>query len=94
SHSISSSTAAGTPPCHGRSRARSVHRRSDIIAVPAYLDQAGPSCRASVFASTSSPFPLKNLEGWCYECGDRPPSSPPPVTVAVAESTPSVLGAD
>uniref|UniRef100_A0A0D3FQH5 Uncharacterized protein n=1 Tax=Oryza barthii TaxID=65489 RepID=A0A0D3FQH5_9ORYZ len=50
---------AGTPPCHGRSRARSVHHRSDIIAVPAYLDQAGPSYRASVFASTSSPFPSR-----------------------------------
>ncbi|BAH92411.1 Os03g0809400, partial [Oryza sativa Japonica Group] len=85
SHSISSSTAAGTLPCHGRSRARSVHRRSDIIAVPAYLDQAGPSCRASVFASTSSPFSFKNLEGWYYECGDRLPSSSPPVAVAIVD---------
>nr|XP_025881655.1 uncharacterized protein LOC4338216 isoform X2 [Oryza sativa Japonica Group]XP_025881658.1 uncharacterized protein LOC107277846 isoform X2 [Oryza sativa Japonica Group] len=75
---------------HRSSGARSAHRRSDIVAVAINLDQAGASHHATSFTSTSSPFPLKNLEEWCYECGDRPPSSPPPVAVAIVDSASSV----
>nr|XP_015624245.1 uncharacterized protein LOC9272334 isoform X1 [Oryza sativa Japonica Group] len=75
---------------HRSSGARSAHRRSNIVAVAINLDQAGASHHATSFTSTSSPFPLKNLEEWCYECGDRPPSSPPPVAVAIVDSASSV----
>ncbi len=74
---------------HRSSGARSAHRRSDIVAVAINLDQAGASHHATSFTSTSSPFPLKNLQEWCYECGDRPPSSPPPVAVAIVDSASS-----
>ncbi|BAH91640.1 Os02g0300301 [Oryza sativa Japonica Group] len=74
---------------HRSSGARSAHRRSNIVAVAINLDQAGASHHATSFTSTSSPFPLKNLEEWCYECGDRPPSSPPPVAVAIVDSASS-----
>jgi hypothetical protein len=71
------------------SRARSKRRCGGIVAVATDLDQAGPCHRAIVFASYSSPFPLKNHEEWCYECGDRPPSSSPPVAVAIVVSASS-----
>ncbi|BAH94862.1 Os10g0385550 [Oryza sativa Japonica Group] len=74
---------------HRSSGARSAHRRSNIVAVAINLDQAGASHHATSFTSTSSPFPLKNLQEWCYECGDRPPSSPPPVAVAIVDSASS-----
>nr|XP_015645126.1 proline-rich receptor-like protein kinase PERK9 isoform X2 [Oryza sativa Japonica Group] len=57
---------------HESSRARSKRRRGGIVAVAIDLDQVGPSRRAIVFASYSSPFPLKNHEEWSSEEGDRP----------------------
>uniref|UniRef100_A0A0E0E8Z3 Uncharacterized protein n=1 Tax=Oryza meridionalis TaxID=40149 RepID=A0A0E0E8Z3_9ORYZ len=68
---------------HGCSSACTGHRRSDIVAVAVDLDQAGASHHATSFASSSSPFPLKNPEEWRIEEGDRPSSSSTPVTVAI-----------
>uniref|UniRef100_A0A0E0M170 Uncharacterized protein n=1 Tax=Oryza punctata TaxID=4537 RepID=A0A0E0M170_ORYPU len=49
---------------HESSGARTEHRRHDLVAVPAAVDQAGSSHRAINIASTSSPFILKNPEEW------------------------------
>uniref|UniRef100_A0A0E0MLV8 Uncharacterized protein n=1 Tax=Oryza punctata TaxID=4537 RepID=A0A0E0MLV8_ORYPU len=54
------------------------HRRISVVA-PATVDQIRPSRRASVFASSSSPFPLKIREECCTGEGDHAPYSSPPI---------------
>ncbi|BAT01090.1 Os07g0405700, partial [Oryza sativa Japonica Group] len=81
-------------PHHRCSGARTECRRRVLVVVPTAVDQAKPSRRANIFSLKSSSKPFKNPRQWRSKCGDRPPSSSPPVAVAIVDSASSVLGAD
>ncbi|BAF30324.1 Os12g0621900, partial [Oryza sativa Japonica Group] len=65
---------------------------ADIVVVPTAVDQAEPSHHANVFSLKSSSKPLNNPRQWRSKYGDRPPSSSPPVAVAIVDSASSDLG--
>jgi hypothetical protein len=58
---------------------------ADIVVVPTTVDQTKPSRRANVFSLKSSSKTLKNPRQWRSKCGDRLPSSSPPVAVAIVD---------
>ena len=76
-------------PHHRCSGARTECRRRVLVVVPTAVDQAKPSRRANIFSLKSSSKPFKNPRQWRSKCGDRPPSSSPPVAVAIVDSASS-----
>ena len=76
-------------PRHRCSGARTECRRRVLVVVPTAVDQAKPSRRTNVFSLKSSSKPLKNPRQWRSKYGDRPPSSSPPVAVAIVDSASS-----
>uniref|UniRef100_A0A0E0HZB0 Uncharacterized protein n=1 Tax=Oryza nivara TaxID=4536 RepID=A0A0E0HZB0_ORYNI len=75
------------PPSRYTSRCRQPSFASLVL----LLDQAKPSRRANIFSLKSSSKPFKNPRQWRSKCGDRPPSSSPPVAVAIVDSASSAI---
>ncbi|KAB8095089.1 hypothetical protein EE612_022752, partial [Oryza sativa] len=62
---------------------------ADIVAVPTAVDRSKPSRHANAFSLKSSSKPLNNPRQRRSKCGDRPPSSSPPVAIAIVVSASS-----
>uniref|UniRef100_A0A0E0P6N8 Uncharacterized protein n=1 Tax=Oryza rufipogon TaxID=4529 RepID=A0A0E0P6N8_ORYRU len=78
----------GTPPIANESSPSLSDSPTEIV-VPTAVDQDKPSRRANIFSLKSSSKPLKNPRQWRSKCGDRPPSSSPPVAIAIVVSASS-----